>query len=76
MTDIKPKFEKINFFVDTDSDFVYDNTSDRVADTCEDCDQKRLPREPFFIQGATTMEEQKQAKPFMIYEQLIHKTKR
>lgn len=36
MTDIKTKLEKlekVNFFVDICSGFVYDNTSDRVADT-------------------------------------------
>lgn len=46
---MKIKSKQSVFVVDRCSDFMYSNISDRVAETCEACDPKRLLREPLSI---------------------------
>lgn len=53
---------EIHFSVDTFMLFLYDFSSDRVAETCEDCDPERLLREPFRLYGGESLETQD--KPF------------
>ena len=54
--------------------FLYDFSSDRVAETCEDCDPERLLREPFRLYGGESLETQD--KPFKTYDELLQKLTR